>query len=215
MRTARWIGAFGLLVAALLVVAQSVGASAAAPVRFGANLTTSSQPSNAEGGQSCDQNSGIPSGGVCTWVSVQAYHNGGHEKAPKTGTIGKVRLVSCVAGNFRLQFARVKGSSRQARVVRNGPIISYQADPRQVDDDDNTVCGGDDGDDYIIQTFSVNVHVNRGDLIAIRTATTGTLYCSGGSGTLLYSPPLGRGGPFRNATDSASCNLLVQVQYKS
>jgi len=206
--------AFGLLVALLLVVTQSVGARAAAPLRFGANLTSSSQPSNAEGGQTCDENGDIPSGGICSWVSVQAYHNAGHEKAPRTGTIGKVRLVSCVGGSFRLQFARVKRSTGQARVVRNGPLITYQADPRQVDGDDDTACGGDDGDDYVVQAFTVNVHVNKGEYIAIRAASTGTLYCSGGSGTLLYSPPLGPGGRFRTATDRASCNLLVQLQYK-
>ena len=33
---------------------------------------------------------------------------------------------------------------RQARVVRNGPVIGYKADPRQVDGDDNTFCGGDE-----------------------------------------------------------------------
>jgi hypothetical protein len=214
VRIAKLVGLSALIICALLVVAQPLGARGAAPVRFGANLTTSSQPSNAEGGQTCDQNADIPAGATCSWVSVQAYHNGGHEKAPKTGTIGQVRLVSCVGGSFRLQLASVRGKSRQAKVVRNGPIIRYRADPRQIDGDDNTFCGGDDGDDYIIQTFSVNVHVNKGEFIAIRAARTGTLYCSGGSGTLLYNPPLAPGQAYRNATDNASCNLLVQLQYK-
>jgi hypothetical protein len=147
-------------------------------------------------------------------VSVEAYHNAGREKAPKTGTIGKVRLVSCVRGSFRLQFARVKPALDQARVVRNGPVIRYQADPRQVDGDEDTFCGGEDGDDYIIQTFSVDVHVNKGDYIVIRAATTGTLYCAGGSGVLLFSPPLAPGGVFRDADDDTSCNLLVQLEYK-
>jgi len=214
MRMAKLAGLSGVIVALALVGAQSLAARANAPVRFGAKLTTSSQPSNAEGGQSCDENGGILSGGNCSWVSVEAYHNGGHERAPKTGTIGKVRLVSCVAGSFRLQFARVNLASERAKVVRNGPLIRYLADPRQVDDDEDTFCGGEESDDYIIQSFPVDVHVNKGEYIAIRTRSTGTLYCAGGSGVLLFSPPLAPGGPYRDASDGTSCNLLVQLRYK-
>lgn len=208
------VGLVGLMIALLLLGAQSLGATAKAPVRFGAKLTKSSQPSNAEGGQSCDENGGIPEGGACTWISVQAYHNGGHERAPKTGRIGQIRIVSCVAGSFRLQLAAVRPALREARVVRNGPIVNYAADPRQVDGDDDTFCGGEGGDDFIIQTFPANVHVNKGEFIAIRATSTGTLYCSGGSGVLLFSPPLPAGGGYRGAEDSTSCNLLVQLQYK-
>lgn len=213
MRKGKLVGASVLAAALALVGAQSLGARSATPLRFGANLTNESQPSNAEGGQTCDENAGIPQGATCSWVSVQAYHNGGHEKAPKTGTIGQVRLVSCVGGSFRLQFAQVKPNQRMARVVRNGPLITYKADPRQIDGDDNTVCGGDNGDDYIIQIFRVNLHVNKGEYIAIKTARTGALYCSGGDGVALYSPPLAPGQAFRNRTGGASCNLLVQLQY--
>ncbi len=214
MRVRKLAGFSALVIVALLLVgAQTLGASTNVPVRFGAKLTNESQPSNAEGGQSCDENGGIPGGATCSWVSVQAYHNGGHEKAPRAGRIGKVRLVSCVAGSFRLQFARVRPSRDQAKFVRNGPMINYQADPRQVDGDDDTFCGGEDGDDYLIQSFAVNVHVNKGDYIVIRTASTGALYCSGGSGVLLFSPPLGTGAGYRNSTDSTSCNLLVQLEY--
>jgi hypothetical protein len=147
-------------------------------------------------------------------VSVQAYQNAGHERAPKTGTIGKLRLVSCVAGSFRLEFAAVKPGARQAKIVRDGPMISYKADPRQVDSDPNTVCGGDNADNFIIQTFTVNAHVNKGDYIAIKTTKSGTLYCSGGSGVLLFSPPLAADGGYRHANNDLSCNLLVQLQYK-
>jgi hypothetical protein len=210
-------GLAGLITGVILLVAQPLGASGAAPVRFGAKLNKSSQPSNAESGRSCDEegeDGEIPPGGVCSWVSVEAYHNAGREKAPKAGTIGKLRLVSCVAGSFRLQFARVKPALDQARVVRNGPVINYQADPRQVDGDDDTFCGGEEGNDFIVQTFSVNVHVNKGDYIVIRTASTGALYCAGGSGVLLFNPPLARGGAFRTATEDTSCNVLVQLEYR-
>jgi hypothetical protein len=212
VRIPRLLLASALAGALVLVGAQSLGASGAAAKSFGARLTKSSQPANAESGRACADE--IDGAGACTWVSVEAYRNGGHERAPRSGTIGKVRLVSCVAGSFRLQFAAVQPNQDRARVVRNGPLIRYQADPRQVDGDENTFCGGDEGDDYLIQTFNVDTHVNKGEYIAIRTARTGTLYCSGGSGVLLFSPPLGPGGANRTANDTTSCNLLVQLVYK-
>jgi hypothetical protein len=208
------IGITGIIAASLIIGAQSLHAAAKTPVGFGAALTASSDPSNAESGKRCDASNSIPHGAACTWVSVQAYHHGGHERAPKTGTIGSVRLVSCVAGSFRLEFAAVKPGLSQAKVVRQGPLIRYRADPRQTDSDPNTVCGGDNADDFKIQAFPVNVHVNKGDYLAIQTTKTGTLYCSGGSGVLLFSPPLAASGTYRRANTDTSCNLLVQLQYK-
>jgi hypothetical protein len=98
------------------------------------------QPSNAEGGRYCDEESGIPSGSACTWVATSAYRNAGRERAPRNGTIGKVSLVSCVAGSFRLQLARVKPAQDTAKVVRNGPVIRYAADPRELDQDQDTTA---------------------------------------------------------------------------
>jgi hypothetical protein len=178
----------------------------AASLSFGAKLSHSSQPSNAEQGYPCAQNNGFPDNANCTWVSVQAYRNAGHEAAPKTGTIGLVRLVSCVGGSFRLQFARVSGHN--ARIVRSGPTIKYKADAQ-------ATCGGDNGDNYVIQSVKVSVHVDKGDYIAIQARTTGTLYCSGAGGVLLFTPPLVTGGAYKKANDTASCNLLVQLFYSS
>jgi hypothetical protein len=209
------VAALAVLVTFLALGAAALRADARPDVTsFGALLTKSSQPANAESGRPCTQDVEIPPGSPCTWVSVQAYHNGGHEKAPKTGTIAQVRVVSCVAGSFRLQLALLRAGTRTAKIVRNGPVIRYNADPRQIDDDEDSFCGGEDGKDYIVQAFPVTLKVNKGELIAIRTATTGAIYCSGGSGVLLYAPPLALAGPFKNANGTASCNLLVQLRYR-
>lgn len=207
----RWAigGCFALTLASLLVAA---GAGGATPLGFGAKLTTQSQPANAEGGRSCNEE--ISGAGACSWVSVQAYQNAGRERAPKTGTIGSVSLVSCVAGSFRLQLVTATPRTRKARLARNGPVIRYRADPRQVDDDDETICGGEDGDDFVVQTYPVNLKVVKGEYIAISAARAGVLYCSGGSGVQLFSPPLAAGGAVRTANGSTSCNLLVRLQYK-
>ena len=53
-----------VLVAPLILVGLTASSGSAAtattPTFFGAKLTTQSQPSNAENGQSCDENGGIP-----------------------------------------------------------------------------------------------------------------------------------------------------------
>jgi hypothetical protein len=179
-------------------------------VSFGAKLSSDSQPSNAEGGVDCDENSGIPSGATCTWLSSEAYRNVGREKAPKDGRIARVRLVSCVAGSFVLQLARYRPATGQAKVTRNGPVIRYHADPSVARDG---FCGGDDGV-YQVQSYPVDVAVRKGERIAIKATRTGTLYCSGGGGVELYSPPLKPGGGFRSRSGDASCLMLVQLVYR-
>src|SRR5579859_7515631 len=89
-----------MLPVALVGVSASAGSAAtsSAPTFFGAKLSSQTQPSNAENGQSCSQNGGIPHGATCTWVGISAFENGSNWNAPRTGTIKHVKLVSCKAG---------------------------------------------------------------------------------------------------------------------
>ena len=65
----------------------------------------------------------------CTWVAVEAFENGDQDKAPRNGTIRKVRLISCVAGSFTVQVARARpGDDGKAKIVRQGPTINYAKD---------------------------------------------------------------------------------------
>ena len=50
-------------------------------------------------------------------------------------------------------------------------------------------------------------------LWAVVEDSKGTLYCAGGSGALLFAPPLAPGGTLRKAQSAASCDLLVQLIY--
>jgi hypothetical protein len=193
----------GCLVVALALVGLGLqaGSAAAAPQTFfGAHLTTHSQPSNAEGGQSCDQNHGIPKHSTCTWVAIEAFENGGHEQAPTTGTILHVNLISCVAGSFTLQLAHANPNKHTAQIVTDGPVITYAGQQK---------CRNK----FVIQSFPVNLPVVKGDFMAIVTDSTGALHCSGGSGLLLYAPPLPTGGPSTKTKSSSSCDLLVQLSY--
>jgi hypothetical protein len=193
------------LVLAGLAVAPGGAASAATPTYFGAKLSSQSQPSNAENGQACDESAGIPHGSTCTWVAITAFENGSHFTAPRTGTVRHVKLVSCVKGRFRLQLADADPGSRKAKIVADGPEISYRG---------QSPCGGSGGSHYIVQSFRVSLHVKKGDYVAIKAASAGTLSCSGGDGFLLYGPPLPVGGRFKKAQSGASCDLLVQLSYK-
>jgi hypothetical protein len=188
-----------------LTASPGSAATAATPTWFGARLTSQSQPSNAENGQSCDESAGISHGSTCTWVAITAFENGSHFTAPKTGTVKHVKLVSCVKGKFRLQLAKASPSADKARIVANGPEITYRG---------QSPCGGASGEHYVVQSFRVNLHVAKGDFIAIKAASTGTLSCSGGDGFLLYAPPLRVGGSFKKAHSGASCDLLVQLSYR-
>ncbi|HUC27670.1 MAG TPA: hypothetical protein VMA73_33650 [Streptosporangiaceae bacterium] len=188
-----------------LTASSGSAATAATATFFGAKLTAQSQPSNAENGQSCDENAGIRHGSTCTWVAITAFENGSHFTAPRTGTVKHVKLVSCVKGKFRLQLAKAIPSTRKAKIVKNGPEITYHG---------QSPCGGSSGDHYVVQSFRVNLRVAKGDYIAIKAASTGTLSCSGGDGFLLYAPPLPVGGPLKKSHSGASCDLLVQLSYK-
>jgi hypothetical protein len=192
---------------ALVGMASSSGsaATAATPTFFGAKLTTQSQPSNAENGQSCDENAGIPHGATCTWVAITAFENGSHFTAPSTGTIKQVKLVSCVAGKFQLELARADPNAFKAKIVAKGPEITYKG---------QSPCGGGSGDHYVVQSFRVKLRVTKGDYVAIVAKSAGTLSCSGGDGFLLYAPPLRVGGPAKKSDSGASCDLLVQLSYR-
>jgi hypothetical protein len=193
------------LLLASLTASSGNAAAATTPSFFGAKLTTHSQPSNAENGQACAKNAGIPRGSTCTWVAISAFQNGSHFKAPKTGTVKHVKLVSCKAGKFRLQLAKAKPSDHTAKIVKKGPEITYAG---------QSPCGGANGDKFVVQSFRVKLAVTKGDYIAIKARSTGTLSCSGGDGILLYAPPLRVGGPMKKSHSGASCDLLVQLSYR-
>ncbi len=188
-----------------LTASSGSAATATAPTFFGAKLTTQSQPSNAENGQSCSENAGIPHGATCTWVAISAFENGSHFTAPRTGIVKHVKLVSCKAGKFRLQLAKALPKARKAQILAQGPEITYAG---------QSPCGGASGDHYVVQSFKVKFHVTKGDYIAIKARSTGTLSCSGGDGFLLYAPPLPVGGLLKKSHSGASCDLLVQLSYR-
>jgi hypothetical protein len=163
---------------------------------FGANLTDAVEPAPA-----ADQ--GYPcffDPGMCTRVLMKGFHNQGHARAPRDGTIRTIKLIARGPGKFRLQLARTKEGGELARIVRSGPIIRYEGQP--------------DGDaPYRIERFDVRVPVEEGERLAIKARTTQMLRrCHRNRRLrlqlLFTSPPLAES--FRSPTGSQSCFLLLE-----
>ena len=191
----------------LMLIGAQVAPAAATSTSFGAKLTKTSQPDG--GNHRCDDNSGVPSGSTCTWVATTAFENGSHFTAPRSGTIKKVKLITCPAGSFTVQVAH-KVSNNRFKVVSSGPTINYKADPFVRDGDPNTDCGGDNFE-YVVQSFSVSFSIAKGDYIAIKTKKTGALHCSGG-GASVIAPALSTG-QTGTVDSEAGCDLLVSFVY--
>ena len=104
----------------LLVAVSASAVSAASPVRFGAKLTTNTQPSNSSPAHDCEPTAGQS----CTRVMTQAYGRNS-AKAPKDGTIGKIRLIAGDAGSLRVYIAKVKDGTK-AKVVLQGSQARLQ-----------------------------------------------------------------------------------------
>ncbi len=185
-----------------MVALPAIPASAGTPVRFGAKLDRFTQPTPAE---RCDQHGSIPDSSSCTWVVKVAYQNVDRTRAPKNGTIRRVRLISCVAGTFTVQVARKQSGTQRFKVVKSPKTISYVADNR-------AECGGEDGDDYRIQSFSVNFTVKQGDYIAVKARRVGFMRNSSSGDTYLFESPLGSS---YRSRDTSTGNMLIQFQYAS
>jgi hypothetical protein len=180
---------------AVATAALAGAGQASAATSFGANVEPDVQPSNASSPHECN---GYP-GQKCTWVLNDAYGNPGGEKAPKSGTLRKVKLIAGAPGSFRLQLVKVRQPDRAAKVVTNGPRIRYEGQ-----DDPNAST-------YDVESFKVNVPVHEGEQLAIVAKKTSTLRCSsGGPNTLLFQPPLQIGNPFQTLGSADGCWMLIE-----
>jgi hypothetical protein len=195
----------GLLaaVASLALMLTPAPGLGAAPVKFGATLNPLMQPSNSLPGLRCNAERIAD----CTMVQNEAYGRaeGGH-LAPRSGTIKKIRLIAGGPGYFRLQVAKVRhpNEANDGRVVANGQKIVFQG---------QTEANWESGR-YRIETFKVDVPVNKGQQLALHSNGTpmSAIRCSsGGPNTLTYEGGLNLREPSAPATDSDGCWLLMEA----
>jgi hypothetical protein len=194
----RCTGILAAIAAVAMMIVPALGV--AAPVKFGSKLNPTVQPSNSLPGLDC-----VEVAGPCTFVQQEAYGRpDGGELAPKTGTIKKIRLIAGGPGSFKLQIAKVKRSTlfgtNEAKVVANGPRISYRGQTE----------ANDEASNYRVETFDVDVPVKKGQQLALKGNITSMVRCSsGGANTLIYTPPLGSA--FRPATNTDGCWILMEA----
>jgi hypothetical protein len=198
------IAALFTAVAALAMMVAPTAGMAKAPVKFGAKLDPTVQPSNSLPGLSCsDERPSL----ACTMVQNEAYGRpDGGELAPRGGTIKKIRLIAGGPGTFRLQVAKVKRStlfgSNEAKVVALGPKISHQG---------QTEANWESGS-YRVETFNVDVPIKKGQQLAMYGHGSSMIRCSsGGDNTLLYVNGKFPRQPFSPATDTDGCWVLMEA----
>lgn len=205
-KIARRASVLAALASVAMMVAPAAG-MAAAPVKFGSELNPTVQPSNSLPAHPCSQ---LSPGAPCTMIQNEAYGRpDGGELAPKTGTIKRIRVIAGGPGSFKLQIAKVKRSTlhgtNEAKVVYTGPKISYQGQTE----------ANFESDSYKVESFKVNVPVQKGQQLALRGNYTSMVRCSsGGDNTLIYQPSLLSGGPFTAASDTDGCWLLMEAVIK-
>lgn len=195
---ATWIA---LALAATFAALALLPATGLAASKFGAELNGDVQPSNASiDGAPCIQ--GDP--GNCTRVSMEAYGRpDGGERAPKSGVIKKIRVITQGPDTFRLQIAKAKANQEKAKVVYTGKKLQTegQTDPN--------------ADTYTVETFKVDAPVEKGQYLATKSKRSSMLRCSsGGPNQLLFQPALDLNAPFETATDTDGCWLLLEAVIK-
>jgi hypothetical protein len=184
-----------LLLAGLSIAFVTTAGASTPKLYFGSSLDHS--PANA--GNSCAENN-VPGGAKCTHVG--SYYPGfsGHAKAPKNGTVTKIRLRAEGPAKLHVLIVAVRNVSSdhkkgQAKVVVNGPTL-------------HPVGTG------AVEQFPVHLTVKKGQELAVTTTSNTAEYCSDGTpGQLLFDPPLTSS--FSNSKGVDGCLMLIQAVMKS
>lgn len=198
----------------MTVVAMMVGSASAArqpgraPVKFGADLTTHTQPSNSNPPEKCSQvDDGDLDDAACTRLmnTSEVGSPGGNLKAPSAGTITQIWVIAGKAGTFTpvvgfLSQIDSGSGTAMGKITAKGPVLSHGSSFTQ-------------GEDYTIFKFTgLHIAVKKGERLGIRNKSTSILRCdSGGAKQYVFQPPLVVGAsPVSNA-GSDDCSLLIEA----
>lgn len=173
--------------------------SAEAQTSFGSKLTATTQPANAGKGVYCRDDD---KGQICSAVMTIARNRPNSAvRAPKDGTLAKVRLIACFPGSFVLQLVSVDGSGAVSD-VRTGPTINYVGDDKH--------CRRSR---YDIEEFPVGLPIRKGDRMAVLATRIGFVYNAGDNGSDLFDPPLADGDTGRTSFDEGTGIILLEGIY--
>lgn len=185
--------------AVFAVGAVGVAAPAqAAKVNFGSALNSSVQPSNSPPGIPCDP---VDLSASCTYVQNEAYGRpDGGEKAPRSGILKRIRVISGDTTTFSVQLVKVNAAG-QARLKKQGP--TFQAIGQTPENWNSGV--------YKVESFKVNMDIKKGWRLAMVTNThnPAARCSSGGPNTLIYKPALWGSG-FTSQFNDDGCWELIE-----
>jgi hypothetical protein len=200
----RRAGVAAVFAALALMLVPATGS--AAPVKFGARLDPTVQPSNSLPGLPCGDESS-PRRYACTMVQNEAYGrpNSG-ELAPRSGIVTQIRMIAGGPGTMRIETVKVKRSTlfgtKEGKLVHKGPKISYQG---------QTEANWESGN-YRVETFKVHMRIAKGEQLAVHSNSASMVRCSsGGDNTLIYPLTYYPKHPYNAATRSDGCWLLVEA----
>jgi hypothetical protein len=193
---------------ATLVAVGVIGVStaSAATTKFGAKLTSNTQPSNATNATCADADPTLSGVNPCTRVATTFADVGainGAIKAPKTGYVKKIKLIAQKPGAMVPFVVALKNINTQTyfakgKATAKGPKINYVSSVQPTS--------------YKVQSFAVNIPVQKGEYLGIKAKRTSMLRCnSGGGKQLLFQPPLKLGDPFDGSDGRDDCVLLIQA----
>jgi len=210
-RTRRGLFALGLGFALLAMIVAPASArpdaKGKAPVKFGYNLTTNTQPSNSNPPHKCseaDPEEGDLADAPCTRMQFSGSPASGGIKAPSAGTITQIWVIAGHSGSFTPVvgfLSNISGTHANGKITAKGPVISHGSS--------FTAKGAP----YtIFKTTGLSIPVKKNEYLGIRSKSTSVLRCdSGGAAHFVYQPPLIVGAaPVANAGHDG-CKLLIEA----
>lgn len=205
-RTTRIVTVISAALSALvLFVTPAIGQ--AKTYTFGIRLDH--EPSNSAPGHNCREDGSEDPTPACTRVAIDAGNAvPGGLRAPRNGTIVKLRVRAGAPGQLTFRLARLQGLGFDPSVgeyagfgkgAGTGPTVS--------------VAGRGYDEVNPIEEFPAHLKVRKGDYLGIDSTATSVLYCSGGGNNqMIFSPALGRS--FTSSSQTEGCELLVQAVMK-
>jgi len=201
---------FALAVGVSMFALVALPASAAhpakgAPVKFGADLTTNTQPSNSSPPHTCAHEDGGLTTDNCTWMMLNSEIGspGGHLKAPSNGVITQIWVIAGHKGSFVPVvgfLSNVSGDTGMGRITGHGPIIQHG----------NSFTSGQGF--KILKFTGLHINVKKGEVLGIKAKQTSILRCdSGSTRQLLFQPPLVVGNAAVQNAGSSDCSLLIEA----
>jgi hypothetical protein len=189
-----------------LVVAPASGRPGKAPVKFGYNLTTNTQPSNSNPPHKCaevDPEEGDLADAPCTRMQFSASAAPGGIKAPSNGTITQIWVIAGHAGSFTPVvgfLSNISGTQANGKITAKGPVLTHGSSFTS-------------GSTYTIFKFTgLSIKVKKNEYLGIQSKSTSAVRCnSGGAGHFVFQPPLTvRSAPVANPGHDG-CQLLIEA----